>query len=83
MQFMADVELVCEACGGKRFRDEILEVKYRGKSIYDVLEMTVDDAIAFFGEEKKDSTCKRIVERLKPLQDVGLGYIKLGQSSSA
>ena len=82
MQFMADVELVCEACGGKRFRDEILEVKYRGKSIYDVLEMTVDDAIAFFGEEKKDSTCKRIVERLKPLQDVGLGYIKLGQSSS-
>ena len=71
MQFMADVEL-----------DEILEVKYRGKSIYDVLEMTVDDAIAFFGEDKKDPTCKRIVERLKPLQDVGLGYIKLGQSSS-
>ena len=82
MQFMADVELVCEACGGKRFRDEILEVKYRGKSIYDVLEMTVDDAIAFFGENKKDPTCKRIVERLKPLQDVGLGYIRLGQSSS-
>ena len=82
MQSMADVELVCEACGGKRFRDEILEVKYRGKSIYDVLEMTVDDAIAFFGEDRKDSTCKRIVERLKPLQDVGLGYIKLGQSSS-
>ncbi len=82
MQFMADVELVCETCGGKRFRDEILEVKYRGKSIYDVLEMTVDDAIAFFGEDRKDSTCKRIVERLKPLQDVGLGYIKLGQSSS-
>ena len=82
MQFMADAELVCEACGGKRFRDEILEVKYRGKSIYDVLEMTVDDAIAFFGEDKKDPTCKRIVERLKPLQDVGLGYIKLGQSSS-
>ena len=82
MQFMADVGLVCEACGGKRFRDEILEVKYRGKSIYDVLEMTVDDAIAFFGENKKDPTCKRIVERLKPLQDVGLGYIRLGQSSS-
>lgn len=53
MQFMADVELVCEACGGKRFKDEILEVRYREKSIYDVLEMTVDDAIAFFGEEKK------------------------------
>ena len=82
MQFMADVELVCEACGGKRFRDEVLEVKYRGRSIYDVLEMTVDDAIAFFGEESSNVTCRRIVERLKPLQDVGLGYIKLGQSSS-
>ena len=83
MQFMADVELVCEACGGRRFRDEVLEVKYRGKSIYDVLEMTVDDAIAFFGEEsKKNATCRHIVERLQPLQDVGLGYIKLGQSSS-
>ena len=82
MQFMADVELVCEACGGKRFRDDVLEVKYRGKSIYDVLEMTVDDAIAFFGEDKKSAVCRRIVERLQPLQDVGLGYIKLGQSSS-
>ncbi len=82
MQFMADVELVCEACNGKRFRDEVLEVKYRDKSIYDVLEMTVDDAVAFFGEERKNATCRRIVERLQPLQDVGLGYIKLGQSSS-
>ena len=82
MQFMADVELVCEACGGKRFRDEVLEVKYRDRSIYDVLEMTVDDAIAFFGEEASNATCRRIVERLQPLQDVGLGYIKLGQSSS-
>ena len=82
MQFMADVELVCEACGGKRFRDEILEVKYRGRSIYDVLEMTVDDAVAFFGEDERNATCRRIVERLRPLQDVGLGYIKLGQSSS-
>lgn len=82
MQFMADVELVCETCGGKRFRDEILEVKYRGKSIYDILEMTVDNAIVFFGEEGKNTTCRRIIERLKPLQDVGLGYIKLGQSSS-
>ena len=82
MQFMADVELVCEACGGKRFKDEILEVRYREKSIYDVLEMTVDDAIAFFGEEKKNATCKRIIERLRPLQEVGLGYIRLGQSSS-
>ena len=82
MQFMADVELVCEACGGKRFKDEILEVRYREKSIYDILEMTVDDAIAFFGEEKKNATCKRIIERLRPLQEVGLGYIRLGQSSS-
>ena len=82
MQFMADVELVCEACGGKRFRDEILEVRYRGRSIYDVLEMTVDEAIDFFGEEPANATCRRIIERLKPLQDVGLGYIKLGQSSS-
>lgn len=81
MQFMADVELKCEACGGKRFKDDILEVKYLGKSIYDVLEMTVDDAIDFFGEEKA-AINKRIVERLKVLQDVGLGYVRLGQSSS-
>ena len=82
MQFMADVELVCDACHGKRFKDEILEIKYRGKNIYDVLEMTVDDAIEFFAEDKSDATCRRIVERLQPLQDVGLGYIRLGQSSS-
>ncbi|MDE6507386.1 MAG: excinuclease ABC subunit UvrA [Alistipes sp.] len=82
MQFMADVELVCEACGGRRFRDEVLEAKYRGKAICDVLEMTVDEAIAFFGEDEKNATCRRIVERLQPLQDVGLGYIRLGQSSS-
>ena len=67
---------------GRRFRDEVLEAKYRGKSICDVLEMTVDEAIVFFGEEKKNAACRRIVERLQPLQDVGLGYIKLGQSSS-
>ncbi len=82
MQFMADVELTCDVCGGKRFKDDILEVKYRDKSIYDILEMTVDDAISFFGEEEQNSTCKRIIERLLPLQRVGLGYIKLGQSSS-
>jgi excinuclease ABC subunit A len=81
MQFMADVELVCETCGGRRFKDDVLEVRYRGRSIYDVLEMTVDDAIEFFGEDKS-ATIKRIVERLRPLQDVGLGYVKLGQSSS-
>ena len=82
MQFMADVELVCDACHGKRFKDEILEIKYRDKNIHDILEMSVDDAIAFFSEDKTTSTCRRIVERLQPLQDVGLGYIRLGQSSS-
>lgn len=82
MQFMADIELKCEACGGKRFKEEVLEVKYRGHSIYDVLEMTVDDAIAFFGEDTANATCRRIVEHLRPLQAVGLGYVKLGQSSS-
>jgi len=82
MQFMADVELVCEACGGKRFKDEVLEVKYRGKNIYDVLEMSVDEAIEFFGEDNANATCRRIVERLQPLRSVGLGYVKLGQSSS-
>ncbi|MCB8994883.1 MAG: excinuclease ABC subunit UvrA [Bacteroidales bacterium] len=81
MQFMADVNLICESCHGKRFKDEILEVKYSGKNIYEILEMTVDESIEFFG--RKDSgTEKRIVSKLKPLQDVGLGYIKLGQSSS-
>lgn len=81
MQFMADVELVCEACGGKRFKDDVLEAKYRDKSIYDVLEMSIDEAIAFFGEDNS-SLCRKIVERLQPLSDVGLGYVKLGQSSS-
>ncbi|MDE6277579.1 MAG: excinuclease ABC subunit UvrA [Muribaculaceae bacterium] len=83
MQFLADVTIECEVCHGKRFKREVLEVKYRGKNIHDVLEMTVEEAIAFFGEEAEtNSTCARIVHRLKPLADVGLGYIKLGQSSS-
>ena len=81
MQFMADVTLVCENCGGKRFKEDVLEVKYRGASIYDVLDMTVNQAIEFFAEDKA-TTPKKIAEKLKPLQDVGLGYIKLGQSSS-
>lgn len=81
MQFMADVELRCEHCGGKRFNDDILEVRYRGKSISDVLEMNVDDAIEFFGAEQEPIN-RRIVATLKTLQDVGLGYIKLGQSTS-
>ncbi len=82
MQFMADVELECETCNGKRFKDEVLEVEYRKKSIYDVLELTVDDAIQFFSEDAKSKTAQKIVEKLYPLQNVGLGYIKLGQPSS-
>ena len=78
MQFMANMKLQCESCHGKRFKSETLEVKFHDKSIYDILEMTVNEAIEFFGKYKE----KTIVERLQPLQDVGLGYIKLGQSSS-
>jgi len=81
MQFMADISLTCESCGGKRFKQDILEVHYRDKSIYDVLEMTVNHAIDFFSEKAKTAE-KRIVKKLRPLQDVGLGYLKLGQSSS-
>ncbi len=81
MQFMADVELTCESCNGKRFKKEILDVRYHGKNIYDMLEMTIDDAISFFSEHP-GKTEKRIIEKLKPLSDVGLGYIKMGQSSS-
>ena len=79
MQFMADITLECEHCHGKRFKQDILDVLYRGKSIYDVLEMTVNQAIEFFSE---DSICKKIVNRLRPLQDVGIGYVKLGQAGS-
>ncbi|MDR2119135.1 MAG: excinuclease ABC subunit UvrA, partial [Tannerellaceae bacterium] len=81
MQFMADISLVCDVCHGKRFRADLLEVEYKGANIYDVLEMTVDQAIEFF-EAGKSSQEKKIVRKLKPLQDVGLGYIKLGQTSS-
>ena len=81
MQFMADVVLTCEHCHGKRFKDDILEVRYNGKNIYELLEMTVNEAVDFFSA-KKSSTEKKIIEKLKPLADVGLGYIKLGQSSS-
>lgn len=81
MQFMADITIPCEACGGKRFKPEVLEVQYRGKSIYDVLDMTVAQAIEFFSEDDSAQT-RKIVRRLQPLKDVGLGYIKLGQSSS-
>ncbi len=81
MQFMADVELTCENCKGMRFKKEILEVKYFGKNIYDMLEMTIDDALDFFNSHPGRNE-KRIIEKLKPLADVGLGYIKMGQSSS-
>ena len=78
MQFMADIELVCDACHGKRFKTDILDVKFCGKNIHDILEMTVNEAINFFEQNNQDS----IVRKLKTLDDVGLGYIKLGQSSS-
>ena len=81
MQFMADITLECEACHGKRFKQDVLDVEYQGANIYDVLEMTVNQAIEFF-EKGSGSQEKKIVKRLKPLQDVGLGYIKLGQTSS-
>ena len=81
MQFMADIIISCETCHGQRFKPEILDIRYRGQNINDVLEMTVNQAIEFFGEDAT-SLAKKIVKRLKPLQDVGLGYIKLGQSSS-
>ena len=104
MQFMADIQLECEACHGRRFKSDVLDVKFQGKNVYDVLDMTVNQALEFFssaiesaGDAEHVNTgrgrrslavspstacCKQIVDRLKPLQDVGLGYIKLGQNSS-
>lgn len=79
MQFMADLKLECPHCHGKRFKQDVLEVLYRGKSIYDILEMTVNQAVDFF---KEDVNCNRLLQRLIPLQEVGIGYVKLGQSSS-
>ena len=78
MQFMADVHLVCDVCNGKRFKKEVLEVKFHDKNIDDILTMTVDDAVAFFGNQEQS----KIAAKLQPLQDVGLGYVQLGQSSS-
>lgn len=75
MQFLADVHLTCEVCGGKRFKEEVLEVTYREKNVYQVLEMSVDESLEFFKDEKD------ILQKIKPLSDVGLGYVKLGQSS--
>ena len=79
MQFMANIVLECEHCHGKRYKQDVLDVLYRGKNIYDILEMTVNQAIEFFSE---DPACKKIISRLRPLQDVGIGYIKLGQAGS-
>ena len=81
MQFMADIELECESCHGKRFSSEVLEVEYEGKNIYDILEMTVNEALEFFNS-KKGATEKKISKKIQPLKDVGLGYLKLGQPSS-
>src|SRR5690606_3269408 len=78
MVFMADVQLMCETCNGKRFKKEILEVQYEGKNIDDILTMTIDDAVAFFSAHKQT----KIIQKIQPLQDVGLGYVQLGQSSS-
>jgi excinuclease ABC subunit A len=82
MQFMADLTLVCERCGGKRFKDEVLDVRYNDVNISEILDLTIDQAIAFFQSSEKHSPEKKIVEKLQPLQDVGLGYLKLGQPSS-
>ena len=81
MQFMADVTMLCEACGGKRFKPDILEVRYQGRNVDDILNMSVDEAIEFFGAQKEPLS-RQIAEKLEPLRSVGLGYIKLGQSSS-
>lgn len=81
MQFMADVRMVCDECGGKRFKSDILEVRYQGKNISDVLDMSVEEAISFFGAQK-EPVAKRVAQRLQILDDVGLGYVQLGQSSS-
>ena len=82
MQFMADIQLQCETCKGKRYKAETLEIEYREKNIAQILEMTVTDAISFFAEDEKDRLAKKIVDKLTPLEKVGMGYIKLGQSSS-
>jgi len=82
MQFMADIVLECEACHGHRFKSDILDVKYKGKNIDDVLNMTIEEAIEFFNAQPSNLNAQ-IVKRLRPLYDVGLGYIKLGQNSSS
>lgn len=83
MQFMADITVECEECHGRRFKQDVLDVEYRGKNIFDFLEMTVDECIAFLSEDKGNTQVNKIIRKLLPLQQVGLGYVKLGQSSSS
>ncbi len=85
MQFMADLKLKCESCGGKRFQDHILDITYKGKNVYDILSMTVEDALLFFQPEegeKVSTTVRKLLEKIQPLYDVGLGYVSLGQGSN-
>lgn len=83
MQFMADIELTCDTCQGKRFKDEVLDVSYRNKNVSEVLDMSISQALEFFsGDSENETLCQRITSKLQPLQDVGLGYLRLGQSSS-
>lgn len=85
MQFMADVKLKCDSCGGKRFQDHILDITYKGKNVYDILSMTVEDALLFFQPEegeKVSTTVRKLLEKIQPLYDVGLGYVSLGQGSN-
>lgn len=83
MQFMADITVECEECHGKRFKQDVLDVEFHGRNIHDFLEMTIDECIEFLSAYDKDSQVKKIIRRLLPLQEVGLGYVKLGQSSSS
>lgn len=82
MQFMADIYLLCDECHGHRFKDEVLDIKYNGKNISDILNMTINQAIEFFGDSKPNSTLKKIIEKIQPLADVGLGYLRMGQPSN-
>ena len=83
MQFMADIHLTCDVCQGKRFKEEVLDVKFMDKSITDILDMTIRQAHDFFNSiEKKNATIKKIIEKIQPLEEVGLGYLRLGQPSN-
>ncbi|MFZ4785089.1 MAG: excinuclease ABC subunit UvrA [Flavobacteriales bacterium] len=83
MQFMADIKLICDACKGKRFKEEVLDIQFKGKNVSDILDLTVDDAVSFFSDDNGSTIHKNLLSKLLPLQQVGLGYIGLGQSSSS